>query len=108
MPRGLLGSVRLRDSQCITPAEFGGYGSGNEPECNPSDPNAESDYCELDCGGCWPADCDPYVCEDEYGQCRECDDDGECYWDDQYCAWYGQCEHSAICQSSFDCYLAGC
>ena len=39
-----------------------------------------------------------------YG-CRECDDDGECYWDDQYCAWYGQCEHSAICQSWFDCYL---
>ena len=85
------------DSICATPAEYGGYGSFNEPECNPSDPEAECSFCATDCGACETDDCDPYVCQDEYGQCRWCQQHSECAYGDQYCEWYGQCEVGASC-----------
>lgn len=78
------------DSICQTPAEYGGLGSGNEPECDPEDPEAECTYCETDCGGCEPEACYPQVCGEEFAQCRPCADNGECPGG-EYCTFFGEC-----------------
>ena len=79
------------DSICSWPSEYGGYGSFNEPQCNPSDPEAECSFCETDCGECDPDTCYPTVCEDDYGQCRPCELNSECP-SGEYCTFFGECD----------------
>jgi hypothetical protein len=81
--------------------EFGGGGSQHPPGCNiPSE--SWCDYCEEDCGGCNPYYCDPAVCEDDNGQCRPCEEDSECAFGDEYCAFDGNCYISAECPNGTD------
>ena len=91
------------DSQCITPAEYGGAGSFNEPECDPDDPEAECSYCPTDCGECDADTCFPLVCADEYGQCRYCENSNDCPGQGQYCDWFGECVQSIACNETQDC-----
>ena len=92
------------DSICSWPAEFGGAGSFNDPQRNPSDPEAECSFCETDCGECDPETCYPTVCEDDYGQCRPCELNSECP-SGEYCTFFGECDEIPYveCNENLDC-----
>jgi hypothetical protein len=87
---------------CDDPAEYGGEGSGFEPECNPQI-DVDCSYCPSDCGGCNRYVCNPQVCADDYGRCRDCEDYSECLYWNQYCTWYGHCEITDNCSIDQDC-----
>jgi hypothetical protein len=80
------------DFVCNWPWEYGGAGSGYEPECNPQNPGADCTYCPTDCGGCDIYWCDPLVCSTEHGQCTECTNYQQCAYSNQFCNFTGECE----------------
>jgi hypothetical protein len=70
------GSGRCNDG------DFGGYGSGNPPQCSLSVPSPWCTYCPGDCGYCQPLACWPQVCHEQvdggHGECVACSSDSQC------------------------------
>jgi len=96
------------DGNCAA-NEYGGAGSGHPP---PSGCDAQHDwctYCPQDCNGaCSQYFCDPQVCDYDgthglSNQCMPCTSDVQCAYNDEYCAFDGNCYVSAHCDTQADC-----
>jgi hypothetical protein len=90
-PEDCYASCVCGDYSCDYPAEGGGLGSAVGP-CSLSG-FENCTFCEEDCGECENGLCDPGVCDEESGDCRDCRSSGECAESQigHICAWFGQC-----------------
>jgi hypothetical protein len=93
------------DSFCAAD-EYGGAGSGYEPQCSPG--QGWCSYCPEDCGECQPQSCWPQACGGAGSryQCGECNDNSDCdAYPEAWCATGFGKSHlcNTWCSSDYDC-----